>query len=233
MEKRGLTCAHCLTAEKWHLVHPWNYFLLLSSCLPVHWEIGEGSEEEIRYIGKDATTAFQICRKFLGKPITVKELTQYRITQVNCHYINHSLCQYRKCNCKQIILLLCTTSAVQKSLYIDPINSLWNTKILAYLRNHNICLRAWYRNGFEVWECVVLGVLEINQELLQAIRFQDENVTRGFPLAGGRGRLDSSLLERSIYQKNFNDLTGHQNKTEREKKKKKKASIFAVPLTGL
>lgn len=54
-----------------------------------------------------------------------------------------------------------------------------------------------------------------------------------FRWLGEGGRLDSSLLERSIYQKNFNDLTGHQNKTEREKKKKKKASIFAVPLTGL
>lgn len=47
-----------------------------------------------------------------------------------------------------------------------------------------------------------------------------------FRWLGEGGRLDSSLLERSIYQKNFNDLTGHQNKTEREKKKKKKSQYF-------
>lgn len=34
---------------------------------------------------------------------------------------------------------------------------------------------------------VVLQVLEINQELLQAIRFRNGNVTRGFLLARGKG----------------------------------------------
>lgn len=34
---------------------------------------------------------------------------------------------------------------------------------------------------------VVLQVLAINQESLQAIRFQNENVTRGFLLVEGRG----------------------------------------------
>lgn len=54
---------------------------------------------------------------------------------------------------------------------------------------------AFHRTGFEGrWE-VVLQVLAIYQESLQAIGFQNKNVIRGFLLAGGGRRMESLLLE--------------------------------------
>lgn len=119
-------------------------------------------------------------------------------------------------------LFICATSTMWKSFYTKTINDLWNTPVLAYLRSCNLC-QVRPDMGLHlkrVWGGVVLQVLEINHELLQAIRFRNGNVTRGFLLARGKGETWASTPGKSIYQQNCNYLTGQRRHAGTRQKKK-------------
>lgn len=88
-----------------------------------------------------------------------------------------------------------TTSDMCTYFYTESINVKYTISCLfEELQSMSYVSEDCHRTGLEGrWE-VVLQVLAIHQESLQAIGFQSKNVIRGFLLAGG-GRRVGSLLQ--------------------------------------